>query len=41
MQLYKDIMYILKIMINLQKHQKRLFDVAPPSVDEGYQILNY
>ena len=28
-------------MINLQLHQKRLFDVAPPSADEGYKVLNY
>ena len=27
-------------MINLQQHQKQIFDVAPPSVDEGYQNLN-
>ena len=40
MKLYTGITHILKIMTNLLQHQKRPFDVAPHSVDEGYQILN-
>ena len=40
MKLYTDSIHILNIMINLQKHQNLTSDVAPPNVDEGYQILN-